>query len=72
MASGCGGLRGIGFRIPTSCPDVPSELLHPRNAWANKQAYDSQANLLAAKFEDNFRKFDAPVSVRAAGPRRKP
>ena len=55
--------------IPTSCPDVPSELLNPRNAWADKQAYDAQARLLAAKFEENFVKFDAPENVRAAGPR---
>ena len=63
--------NAFGLSIPTSCPDVPSELLHPRNAWANKQAYDSHADLLASKFEDNFRKFDAPAGVRAAGPHRK-
>src|SRR5580692_7447351 len=33
----------FGLSIPTSCPDVPSELLNPRNAWADKQAYDAQA-----------------------------
>jgi phosphoenolpyruvate carboxykinase (ATP) len=59
----------FGLSIPTSCPGVPSELLHPRNAWADKAAYDAQAKLLAAKFEENFRKFDAPENVRAAGPR---
>ena len=59
----------FGLSIPTSCPDVPSELLHPRNAWASKEAYDKQARLLAAKFEENFRKFNAPENIRAAGPR---
>lgn len=59
----------FGLSIPTTCPGVPSELLNPRNAWADKQAYDAQARLLAAKFEANFAKFDAPESVRAAGPR---
>jgi phosphoenolpyruvate carboxykinase (ATP) len=59
----------FGLVIPTSCPDVPSELLNPRNAWSDKQAYDAQARLLAAKFEENFAKFDAPENVRAAGPR---
>ena len=54
--------------IPVSCPGVPSELLHPRNAWADKQAYDQQAEMLASKFEENFAKFDAPENVRAAGP----
>jgi len=61
--------EAFGLSIPTSCPDVPSELLHPRNAWADKQAYDAQARLLAAKFEENFAKFDAPENVRAAGPK---
>jgi phosphoenolpyruvate carboxykinase (ATP) len=57
--------------IPVSCPGVPSELLHPRNAWTDKKAYDQQAAALASKFEENFRKFDAPENVRAAGPRGK-
>lgn len=61
----------FGLSIPTSCPDVPSELLHPRNAWADKRAYDGHAQLLAAKFEENFRRFDAPEDIRAAGPHRK-
>lgn len=60
----------FGLSIPTSCPDVPRELLNPRNSWASKSAYDAQAKLLASKFEDNFRKFDAPDNVRAAGPHR--
>lgn len=59
----------FGLSIPTSCPDVPGELLHPRNAWTDKASYDAQARLLAAKFEDNFAKFDAPENVRAAGPK---
>ena len=55
--------------IPVSCPGVPSELLHPRNAWTDKQAYDQQAEMLASKFEENFQaKSDAPENVRAAGP----
>ena len=48
----------FGLSIPTSCPNVPSEILNPRNAWADKAAYDTQAQALAAKFEENFRRFD--------------
>jgi phosphoenolpyruvate carboxykinase (ATP) len=59
----------FGLSIPTTCPGVPSELLNPRNAWADPAAYDAQARLLAAKFVENFRKFDVPDAVRQAGPR---
>jgi phosphoenolpyruvate carboxykinase (ATP) len=58
----------FGLHIPVSCPDVPAEILNPRNAWADKDAYDRQAADLAARFEANFRKFDVSDAVRAAGP----
>jgi len=59
----------FGLSIPATCPGVPAELLNPRNAWADKNAYDTQAQLLASKFVENFRRFDVPESVRQAGPR---
>ncbi len=59
----------FGLNIPTRCQDVPAEMLNPRNAWVDKDAYDAQAGLLARKFEENFARFDAPAAVRAAGPR---
>ena len=58
----------FGLSIPVSCPGVPAELLNPRNAWKDPQAYDAQANMLAEKFEKNFAKFEAPAGVREAGP----
>jgi len=61
--------EAFGLSIPLTCPDVPSELLNPRNAWADKQAYDAQARSLAAKFRENFSKFDVPENIRAAGPK---
>jgi phosphoenolpyruvate carboxykinase (ATP) len=54
--------------IPTSCPDVPAELLKPRNAWPDKADYDSTAAELAARFAKNFGKFDVPAAIRQAGP----
>jgi phosphoenolpyruvate carboxykinase (ATP) len=58
----------FGLHIPVSCPDVPPEVLNPRNAWADKAAYDRQAADLADRFEENFYQFDAPEAVRAGGP----
>jgi phosphoenolpyruvate carboxykinase (ATP) len=59
----------FGLHIPVSCPQVPSEILNPRNSWADKQAYDRQAAELAARFEANFANFDASEEIRAAGPK---
>jgi phosphoenolpyruvate carboxykinase (ATP) len=58
----------FGLHIPVSCPDVPQEILNPRNVWGDKFAYDRQAADLAGRFEKNFRQFDVPEAVRAAGP----
>ncbi len=56
--------------IPTSCPDVPPEVLNPRNTWQSAADYDAQAAKLAAMFVENFRAFEGGVSkaVLAAGP----
>jgi phosphoenolpyruvate carboxykinase (ATP) len=62
----------FGLSIPKACPGVPGEMLNPRNAWADKAAYDQRAAELRARFAKNFEKFDAPPEVRAAGPTAKP
>ena len=61
----------FGFEVPTHCPDVPDEVLWPRDTWADKDAYDRQARKLAAMFVENFKTFEDRVSpaIRAAGPR---
>jgi len=60
----------FGVGIPQSCPNVPAEVLNPRNTWTDKAAYDAQAEKLAAMFTENFKTFakDVPEAVRAAGP----
>jgi phosphoenolpyruvate carboxykinase (ATP) len=61
----------FGVEVPTRCPDVPTEVLWPRDTWADNDAYDRQARKLAEMFVENFRQFEDDVSkpVRAAGPR---
>jgi phosphoenolpyruvate carboxykinase (ATP) len=59
----------FGLPIPESVPGVPSEVLHPRNTWKDKGAYDTQAKKLAGLFRENDKGFDMPEAVRAAGPR---
>ncbi len=41
----------FGVGIPISCPDVPSEILNPRNTWKDKDAYDKKAKELQGMFE---------------------
>ena len=60
----------FGLSSPTTCPDVPSEVLIPRNTWADKEAYDRQATDLATRFKKNFTQFTLPSDeVRNAGPK---
>jgi phosphoenolpyruvate carboxykinase (ATP) len=56
--------------VPTTCPDVPAEVLNPRNTWPDGAAYDVQAARLARMFVDNFKEFEGGVTaeVLAAGP----
>lgn len=44
--------------MPKSCPNVPSDILNPRETWKNKKAYDIQAKELANSFKENFAKFE--------------
>ena len=61
----------FGVAVPSACPNVPSEILIPKNTWSDKAAYDAQAKKLAVLFADNFKKYAdlASESVRRAGPR---
>jgi phosphoenolpyruvate carboxykinase (ATP) len=56
---------------PVACPGVPAEVLDPRSTWADKNAYDVQAQKLAAMFVKNFERYadKLPAEVAAAGPR---
>lgn len=61
----------FGLAMPTSCPDVPTELLDPKSTWKDGSAYDAKANELAEKFVANFEKFKefANEEIMAAAPK---
>ena len=60
----------FGLDAVTVCPDVPSEILIPRNVWSDKAAYEATAKKLAGLFVENFGRYQENVSaaVKAAGP----
>jgi phosphoenolpyruvate carboxykinase (ATP) len=60
----------FGLQVPTNCPEVPDEVLQPRNTWQDPAAYDRQAQELATMFASNFTQFADHVSeaIRTSGP----
>ncbi|MDF1579529.1 MAG: phosphoenolpyruvate carboxykinase (ATP) [Desulfuromonadales bacterium] len=63
--------RWFRLKMPKELPDVDSKVLNPRNAWANKDAFDATARKLAGMFIDNFKKYikdDNTFDFTQAGP----
>lgn len=61
----------FGIAMPTTCPNVPAEMLIPKNTWADKDAYDNKAKELAEMFVNNFKKYadKANAEILAAVPK---
>ncbi len=56
--------------VPKTCPNVPNEVLQPKEMWQDKDAYDKAAKNLAAMFQKNFEKYsNMPKEVVEAGPK---
>ena len=47
----------FGLSVPQHCEGVPTEVLLPRNTWADKSAYDATANKLKAMIETEAKKY---------------
>jgi phosphoenolpyruvate carboxykinase (ATP) len=60
----------FGFDVPTTCPDVPAEVLDPSSSWSDKAEYNLKYRALARKFVENFKNFadDTSKEVVEAGP----
>ena len=61
----------FGFQVPVAASGIDAKILDPRQTWADKAAYDTQAIKLVQMFRKNFEKFEAHVGadVKAAAPR---
>ncbi|MDU7027466.1 phosphoenolpyruvate carboxykinase (ATP) [Robinsoniella sp. KNHs210] len=57
--------------VPQSCPNVPDEIMNPRDTWEDKTAYDESAKKLAKMFQENFAKKypNMPKNIADAGPK---
>lgn len=49
----------FGLETPLHCPDVPEEILWPRNTWSDPAAYDKAVQHLASLFTENFGQYAA-------------
>lgn len=57
--------------IPKTLDGVDTEVLNPRNTWANKEEYDATATKLASMYITNFKKYlkaDSHFDYTQAGP----
>ncbi len=62
----------FGFEVPQACEGVPGAVLNPGSSWPDPGVYGKRYRELAARFVENFKKFEAgcPAEIRNAGPRR--
>ena len=51
----------FGVLVPENCPNVPKDVLNPKNTWSDKSAYDKTAQDVARMFEENFKEFEPQV-----------
>lgn len=60
----------FGVLMPDAVPGVPSEILNPKETWADKEAYTQKALELAQLFVNNFNKYasEANAETLAAAP----
>ncbi len=60
----------FGFQVPQAGDGVPASVLDPASSWSSREAYLNKYRQLAARFVENFKKYEAQTTgeIKAAGP----
>ena len=61
----------FGLQIPTKIEGVPRELLNPKLAWPDKEAFGREVRKFGGMFQKAFRRYEGDVkeSVKLVGPK---
>jgi phosphoenolpyruvate carboxykinase (ATP) len=59
----------LNLTIPKSIAGVDQQYVNPREAWADKAAYDAAAQKLANLFQENIKKYQVSEAIINAGPK---
>ena len=68
--AGIRNLSSFQFYVPSSCPNVPSEYLHPERAWSDQTVFEESVKCWPSFFNENFAIYETQASAetRAVGP----
>ncbi len=47
-------LKYFNFKVPTSCPKIPQQMLEPSSGWNSRIEYDETLAALAVEFANNY------------------
>ena len=61
----------FGFSVPKKCDGVPENILYPAKSWPPTDGYMKAYKQLAARFVENFKKYEVGTApeVANAGPK---
>ena len=62
-------MESLNLTIPKKISGVDEKYLNPREAWEDKDMYDTEAKKLAQRFKDNIKKFEVSEEILASGPK---